>query len=98
MALLDDVKVACRVTSTAYNTELTDLIDAALADLGITDIDQALLVTTGIMPLIKRAVLTYCKMNFGELEEGKYDRLKAAYDEQKSQLLMSSTYNTWGVS
>lgn len=98
MALLDDVKVACRVTSTAYNTELTDLIDAALADLGITDIDPDLLVTTGIMPLIKRAVLTYCKMNFGELEEGKYDRLKAAYDEQKSQLLMSSTYNTWGVS
>lgn len=98
MALLDDVKVACRVTSTAYNTELTDLIDAALADLGITDIDQALLATTGIMPLIKRAVLTYCKMNFGELEEGKYDRLKASYDEQKSQLLMSSTYNTWGVS
>ena len=98
MALLDDVKVACRVTSTAYNTELTDLIDAALADLGITDIDPDLLVKTGIMPLIKRAVLTYCKMNFGELEEGKYDRLKAAYDEQKSQLLMSSTYNTWGVS
>lgn len=98
MALLDDVKVACRVTSTAYNTELTDLIDAGLADLGITDIDPDLLATTGIMPLIKRAVLTYCKMNFGELEEGKYDRLKAAYDEQKSQLLMSGTYNTWGVS
>lgn len=98
MALLDDVKVACRVTSTAYNTELTDLIDAALADLGITDIDSGLLVTTGIMPLIKRAVLTYCKMNFGELEEGKYDRLKASYDEQKSQLLMSSKYNNWGVS
>ena len=98
MALLDDVKVACRVTSTAYNTELTDLIDAALADLGITDIDPDLLVKTGNMPLIKRADLTYCKMNFGELEEGKYDRLKAAYDEQKSQLLMSSTYNTWGVS
>ncbi len=98
MALLDDVKVACRVTSTAYNTELTDLIDAALADLGITDIDSDLLVAIDTMPLIKRAVLTYCKMNFGELEEGKYDRLKAAYDEQKSQLLMSSTYNTWGVS
>lgn len=92
MALLDDVKVACRVTSTAYNTELTDLIDAGLADLGITDIDPELLVTTDIMPLIKRAVLTYCKMNFGELEEGKYDRLKASYDEQKSQLLMSRQY------
>lgn len=98
MALLDDVKVACRVTSTAFDTELTDLIDAGLADLGITDINNDLLVTTGIMPLIKRAVLTYCKMNFGEIEEAKYDRLKASYDEQKSQLLMSSEYNTWEVS
>lgn len=98
MALLDDVKVACRVTSTAYDTELTDLINAGLADLGITDINSALLVSTGTLPLIKRAVLTYCKMNFGEVEEGKYDRLKASYDEQKSQLLMSSVYNTWEVS
>ena len=98
MALLDDVKVACRVTSTAFDNELTDLINAGLADLGITDINSALLVSTGILPLIKRAVLTYCKMNFGEVEEGKYDRLKASYDEQKAQLLMSSTYNTWGVS
>lgn len=98
MALLDDVKVACRVTSTAYDTELTDLIDAGLADLGITDINSALLVSTGILPLIKRAVLTYCRMNFGTVEEAQYDRLKASYDEQKSQLLMSSTYNTWEVS
>ena len=98
MALLDDVKVACRVTSTAYNTELTDLIDAGLADLGITDINNALLVTTGIMPLIKRAVLTYCKMNFGQLEDSVYDRLKASYDEQKAQLLMSGNYTNWGDS
>ena len=98
MALLDDVKVACRVTSTAYDTELTDLINAGLADLGITDIDNNLLGTTGIMPLVKRAVLTYCKMNFGTIEDSVYDRLKASYDEQKSQMLMSSSYTDWGDS
>lgn len=92
MALLDDVKQVCRVTSDAYNTELSDLIEAALADLGITDIA----VLSSDTPLIKRAVLTYCKMNFGELEESRYDRLKASYDEQKSQLLMSSDYTDWG--
>lgn len=97
MALLDDVKTACRVTSTAYDDELTDLINSALADMGITDINPGLLNVTP-EPLIKRAVVTYCKMNFGEIEDGKYDRLKASYDEQKSQLLMSSAYNTWGVS
>ena len=91
MALLDDVKIACRVTSTAYNTELSDLIQAALADLGITDINPELLTETP-GPLIKQAVITYCRMNFGEVEDGKYDRLKASYDEQKSQLLISREY------
>ncbi len=92
MALLDDVKVTCRVTSTAFDVELTDLIAAAFGDLGITDIDPELLHDTELEPLIKRAVLTYCKMNFGVLEDSVYDRLKASYDEQKSQLLMSRKY------
>lgn len=92
MALLDDVKVACRVTSTAYDNELSDLIQASLFDLGITDINPALLTSEEPEPLIKMAVKTYCRMNFGEVEDGEYDRLKASYDEQKSQLLISRTY------
>lgn len=98
MALLDDVKVAVRVVSSAYDTELTDLIKAALKDMGITDIKTALLVETNPDPLIKRAVITYCKINFGyaQLNEDQYDRLKAAYDEQKAQMLMSSGYTDWG--
>jgi len=99
MALLDDVKLACRVTSTAYDAELTDLIASGFADVGITDVNPAFLVeTTDLKPLIKRAIITYCKMNFGKLEDSVYDRFKASYDEQKSQLLMSSEYNTWEVS
>ena len=96
MALLDDVKQACRVTSNAYDTELTDLINAGIADLGITDIKSAVLVTTNTPALVKRALLTYCKLNFGLVEGEYYDRLKASYDEQKSQLLMSSSYTEWG--
>ena len=95
MALLDDVKKTCRVTSAAYDTELADMISFAFADLGVTDIDPELLTDTVLAPLIKMAVLTYCKMNFGTVEGAVYDRLKASYDEQKSQLLMSSAYNTW---
>lgn len=97
MALLDDVKVACRVTSTAFNGELTDLISSALADMGITDIKAALLVETATPePLIKQAVITYCKMNFGFQRDDYYERLKSSYDEQKAQLLMSSAYADWG--
>lgn len=100
MALLDKVKVACRVTSSAYNEELTDLIAAAFADLGITDIKSGLLTEDNIEPLVQRAVITYCKMNFGfaTLMEDQYNRLKASYDEQKAQMLMNSTYTEWGDS
>lgn len=88
--LLNSVKTACRVTTSAYDDELNDLILAAFADLGITDIDQALLTEVNTLPLIQRAVITYCRLNFGKPDD--YDRLKRSYDEQKAQLSMSSTY------
>lgn len=94
MALLDKVKVACRVTTTAYDDEFADLISAAFADIGITDVREDLLTCENTEPLIQRAVITYCRLNFGQPDD--YDRLKKSYDEQKAQLLMSSTYTDWG--
>ena len=102
MAIIDKVKAACRVTSDAYNGELTDLITAALKDIGITDVLPEMLVVTTeggsetLDPLILRAVITYCKMNFGFLSTDQYNKFKASYDEQKAQLLMSSPYTNWG--
>lgn len=98
MALLDKVKTACRVTSTAYDAELTDLIASALDDLGLTDILPSVLVDNDstISPLIRKAVITYCRVNFGSVTVENYDRLKASYDEQKAQLLMASGYTNWG--
>lgn len=96
MALLDKVKAACRVASNAYDEELTDLIESGLADMGITDIKSAFLTDTDPDPLIRKAVITYCRMNFGYQDELAYNRLKASYDEQKSQLLMSGRYTDWG--
>lgn len=98
MALLDKVKVACRVTTTAYDEELQDLIKAALDDMDITDISSWMLrEQDSLAPLIQRAVITFCKMNFGfiSLTDDQYDRLKASYDEQKAQMLMNSNYTAW---
>lgn len=99
MALLDKVKVACRIASDAYNDELTDLIQEALADIGITDVDRSLLVESTTDPLIRRAVITYCRINhpYDGMEDATMQRLKASYDEQKAQLLMNSNYTIWGV-
>ena len=94
--LVDKVKVALRIAVNDYDAEIQDLIDAGLKDLGITDIRTALLTEEDTEPLIERAVVTYCKMNFGYLAVDQYQKFKASYDEQKAQLLMSSSYTDWG--
>ena len=74
MAMLDDVKLALRLTTQAYDAELNGLINAGLADLGVAGVTED--DTTD--PLINRAVITYCKVHFGSPAD--YERLKAAYD------------------
>ena len=94
--LLNSVKLALRITTDAFNGEITALINAALADLGIAGVD---LDTVGesylTNPLIINAVITYAKINFGQVETDVYNRLKASYDEQKAQLSMATGYTVW---
>lgn len=92
--MLEKVKLALRIVTTAFDSEINDLIDAALADLGLAGVEN--LVQTD--PLVIRAVTTYCKVNFGSPEDGEYNRLKAAYDEQKAQLQTATGYTDWGDS
>lgn len=84
--VLNAVKLALRITTDAFNSELNGLINAALLDMGIAGIVN----DSTEDPLILRAVITYCKLNFGQPDD--YDRLKRAYDEQKAQLSMADGY------
>lgn len=88
--MLEKVKLALRIVTTAFDSELNDLIEAALADLGLAGVTN----TSTDDPLIIRAVITYCRANFGDPDE--YDRLKASYDEQKAQLKTATGYTDWG--
>ena len=92
--LLDDVKIALGVTGEDFDGMISDLIEAAKADLGITDIDTESLTDTN--PLFKRAIITYCRLNFSVfgLPDG-YDQLKRSYDEQKAQMSMATGYTEW---
>lgn len=88
--MLDKVKLALRITTDAFDAEIDDLIVAAMGDLrisGVTQDDQT-------DPLIIRAVVTYCRANFGSPDE--YGRLKSSYDEQKAQLKTATGYTDWG--
>ena len=73
-----------------FDDELTDLIDAALLDMGIAGVT----VPDQFDPLVTKAIITYCKMSFGLPED--YDRLKKSYDEQKAQLSNATGYTDWG--
>lgn len=91
MAMLDNVKLALRITTTSYDSELTNLIAAAKQDMGIAGVT----VPTTINEIVERAIITYCKMSFGIPED--YDRLKQSYDEQKAQLSNATGYTDWSV-
>lgn len=98
MAMLDKVKLAVRRTgTTAFDEELTDLINAACADLGIAGVTEggASIDSGTDDPLLIRAICTYCKMHFGETDE--YEHLKASYDEQKAQLSTSSRFSDYSM-
>lgn len=87
--MLEKVKLALRLTTDAFDSELNELIEAAQLDLGIAGVE----VPETIDAIVSRAIITYCKVNFGEPDD--YDRLKASYDEQKAQLSMATGYTTW---
>ena len=87
MAILDDVKTALRISNTAYNTEITDLIDAAKLDLqyaGILSVDDT-------DKAQKQAIITYCKAMFG-FQNSDADKLWKSYEMQRDKLSLHQQY------
>src|SRR5690606_13056035 len=92
MALLDDVKLALRISpdTTAYDGEVQDLIAEAKADLMLSGVTQEK-ADDDTDPLIRRAIKTYVKANFG-WDNPDADRLQRAYDLLKAHLTLSQDY------
>lgn len=87
--MLDEIKGALRLTTTAYDAELISMQEAALLDLKIAGV-----ITDSMDALIRRAVVTYCRAHFGSPPD--YAQLKSSYDEQKAQLMSATGYTDWG--
>lgn len=83
------VKLALRVTTSAFDSEISSLIDAAKLDLGVAGV----VLPETLDAIVQQAIITYCRMNFGQPDE--YDRLKRSYDEQKAQLATCTGYTSW---
>lgn len=88
-ALVTSAKLAARITTTAFDTQINSLLDAALLDMGVAGVE----VPDTIDALVETAAITYFLMHFGQPDE--YDRLKRSYDEQKAQLVTCTGYTSW---
>jgi uncharacterized phage protein (predicted DNA packaging) len=89
--MLDDIKILLRITTTAFDTEINDLISAARQDLVLSGVDSTK-ANDDTDPLIKRAISLYCKANFG-FDNPDADRLQQSYNLLKMSLALSSDYN-----
>ena len=87
--MLEDVKRELRITNTAYDREVLDLIEAAKLDLKIPQINELKILESD--PLIKRAIILYCKANFG-LDNKDSEKYQKSYDNLVEKLSLSLFY------
>lgn len=90
-AMLQSVKVSMAVTVNDYDSDIVDLINAALLDMRASGIDTD---TMQNDPLVRQAVKTYCRMNFQSPAD--YDRLAKSYDQQVTKLMHATGYTDYG--
>lgn len=103
--MLNETKLALRIKTNVYDGEIARLIEAAVGDLGIVDVEAAgvsLTVTattegetvtdnsTITDQLLIRVIITYVRLHFGSPDD--YDKLERSYNEQKAQLITASGY------
>lgn len=89
MALIDKVKTSLRVSGSAFDEEIADLILACKKDLEISGIDATKIIDTDT--LIVRAVTTYCKSHFG-MANPDSEKYQESYTLLKTHLSLSGDY------
>ena len=88
--LINKCKLSQRIVTTAFDSEIGGLLDAAMLDMGVAGVE----VPSVLDSLVETAAFTFVKCHFGQPDD--YDRLKKSYDEQKAQLSMATGYTNWG--
>lgn len=88
--LIAKAKMAGRITTDAFDTQISSLLDAAALDLGVAGV----VIPSTLDALVEQAEITYFLLHFGDPDN--YDRLERSYNEQKAQLSMCTGYTNWG--
>jgi len=94
--LLTKAKEVLRLSSNVTDTEVTDLIKSAILDLrrlGVIVPQEVEPSYTGdVDALLERAILLYCKANYGYNSDS--EKFRSAYEHLASALSLCSDYNT----
>lgn len=85
--MLQKIKDALRVSGSALDEEIQDLIEAAQADLRLSGITK-----DETDPLIIRAITIYCKAHFGYEEPAQAELFMKSYQALKTHLALSQEY------
>lgn len=91
-ALRAAVKLALRITSTAYDDEIDEIIAAARADLIMSGVSAAAVNAADPDPLIKRAITVYAKAQFG-LDNPDSEKFMLSYHSLETHLALSAEYS-----
>lgn len=94
--MLENIKRVLRITNDAFDMEISDLILSAKDDLMLIGILQSKIDMAEPDNLIKRAVIFYCKANFG-LDNVDSDKYQKAYVALKMHLALSQEYTVEAV-
>lgn len=88
--MLENIKNALRISGNYHDKEVSDLIESAKADLLLSGVLKSKLNEHD--PLIKRAITSYCKANFGYDDTNLSDRFQDSYNSLKTHLTLSVEY------
>jgi hypothetical protein len=91
VALIDDVKTALRLSASAYDDEISDLISAAQEALVMGGVSgEAATAATPAAP-VKQAIILFCKANFG-LDNPDSEKYERSFWLAIGRLVLSSEY------
>ena len=91
--MLNAIKLALRISTNAFDSEIQTLIDAAIAEMAGLGVTASTSTTTD--PQIISAVVAYCKWQFGNNEDA--DRWRDIYHIKLGQLKTMTGYTDWEV-
>lgn len=91
--MLSNAKLALRISHNTLDGEIEDLISAARQELILSGISADMVkAETNMDPLIKRAIITYVKANFG-FDNPDSEKLNQAFQSLKAHMSLAGDYH-----